>query len=220
MNINMLSSIWAPRAWNTERGLAGMARAAPIELGQPRTLRVAMNLRRDIRPNLREGDRTCPAARLGSGRVLFSKETVRRLGIERCESRIEAETGPAVETEDRVRSAGTRRCTRIPAPRCRFQRRRGRSRTSDGRCRTSTQPVAIGERSGQSAASARGRITLGEHDVVVFSCREDRPSERGRRSTRRRETTVRPDRPDRPRTGRDVGRSRRTRAPVGRHAPC
>ena len=25
---------------------------------------------------------------------------------------------------------------------------------------------------------------------------------------------------DRPRTGRDVGRSRRTRAPVGRHAPC
>jgi len=34
---------------------------------------------------------------------MFSKETVRRFGIERCQSRIEAETRPAVGTEDRVR---------------------------------------------------------------------------------------------------------------------
>jgi hypothetical protein len=40
----------------------------------------------------REGDWTCPAQRLRSGRVMFSKETVRRFGIERCQSRIEAET--------------------------------------------------------------------------------------------------------------------------------
>ena len=36
---------------------------------------------------------------------MFSKETVRRFGIERCQSRIEAETRPAVGTEDRVRPA-------------------------------------------------------------------------------------------------------------------
>src|SRR5271156_5833545 len=53
----------------------------------------------------REGDWTCPAARLRSSRVMFSKETVRRFGIERCQSRIEAETGPTVGTEDRVRAA-------------------------------------------------------------------------------------------------------------------
>jgi hypothetical protein len=40
----------------------------------------------------REGDWTYPAQRLRSGRVMFSKETVRRFGIERCQSRIEAET--------------------------------------------------------------------------------------------------------------------------------
>ena len=36
---------------------------------------------------------------------MFSKETVRRFGIERCQSRIEVETRPAVGTEDRVRPA-------------------------------------------------------------------------------------------------------------------
>ena len=79
-----------------------MARAAPIEWWQPRTLRVAMNLRGDFRPNLREGDWTCPAPRRRSGRIMFSKETIRRFGIERRQSRIEAETRPAVGTEDRV----------------------------------------------------------------------------------------------------------------------
>src|SRR5271163_1873416 len=72
---------------------------------QPRTLCVSMNQRGDIRPNLREGDWTCPAPRLRSGRVMFSKKTVRRFGIERRQSRIEAETRPAVGTEDRVRPA-------------------------------------------------------------------------------------------------------------------
>ena len=36
---------------------------------------------------------------------MFSKEAVRRFGIERCQSRVEAETRPAVGTEDRVRPA-------------------------------------------------------------------------------------------------------------------
>jgi hypothetical protein len=86
-------------------GFSGHGTSGPIELGQPRTLRVAMNLREDFRPNLGEGDWTFPAPRLRSGRVMFSKETVRRVGIERCQSRIEAETRPAVGTEDRVRPA-------------------------------------------------------------------------------------------------------------------
>src|SRR6267143_1545876 len=34
---------------------------------------------------------------------MVTKETVRRVGIERCQSRIEAEPRPAVGTEDRVR---------------------------------------------------------------------------------------------------------------------
>jgi hypothetical protein len=83
-----------------------MARAAPIELWQPRTLHVAMNLRGDFRPNLGEGDWTCPAPQLRSGRVMVTNETVRRVGIERCQSRIEAETRPAVAIEDRVLSPG------------------------------------------------------------------------------------------------------------------
>ena len=62
-----------------------------------------MNQRGDIRPNLREGDWTCPAPRLRSGRVMFSKEMVRRFGIERRQSRIQAEKRPAVGTVDRVR---------------------------------------------------------------------------------------------------------------------
>ena len=48
-------------------------------------------------------DWTYPASRLRLGRVVVSKETVRRVGIERCQSRIEAEPRPAVGTEDRVR---------------------------------------------------------------------------------------------------------------------
>ena len=36
---------------------------------------------------------------------MVSKETVRRVSIERCQSRIEAEPRPAVGTEDRVRLA-------------------------------------------------------------------------------------------------------------------
>ena len=62
-----------------------------------------MNQRGDIRPNLVKDDWTCPAPLLCSGRVMVSKETVRRVGIERCQSRIEAEPRPAVGTEDRVR---------------------------------------------------------------------------------------------------------------------
>jgi len=73
-----------------------MARAAPIELWQPRALHVAMNLRGDFRPNLGEGDWTCPAPQLRSGRVMVTNETVRRVDIERCQSRIEAESRPAV----------------------------------------------------------------------------------------------------------------------------
>src|ERR1700730_2240960 len=50
-----------------------------------------------------EGDWTYPSSRLRLGRVVVSKETVRRVGIERWQSRIEAEPRPAVGTEDRVR---------------------------------------------------------------------------------------------------------------------
>ena len=53
----------------------------------------------------REGDWTCRALRLRSGRALVSNETVRRVGIERCQSRIEVEPRPAVGTEERVRLA-------------------------------------------------------------------------------------------------------------------
>ena len=60
------------------------------------------NQRGDIRRNL---DWTCRALRLRLGRALVSNETVRRVGIERCQSRIEAEPRPAVGTEDRVRPA-------------------------------------------------------------------------------------------------------------------
>src|SRR5216683_7405951 len=38
-------------------------------------------------------------------RVIFIKQTVRRVSIERCQSRIETEPRPAVGTEDRVRLA-------------------------------------------------------------------------------------------------------------------
>ena len=44
-------------------------------------------------------------ARLCSGCVVISEETVRRVGIERRQSRIEAEPRRAVRTEDRVRFA-------------------------------------------------------------------------------------------------------------------
>jgi hypothetical protein len=46
-------------------------------------------------------DRSGPWLR--SGRVTISKQTVGRVGIELCQSRIEAEPGAAVGTEDRVR---------------------------------------------------------------------------------------------------------------------
>src|SRR6266478_3474047 len=46
---------------------------------------------------------TCPAPRLCSGCVMVSKDAVRRVGIERCQSRIEAEPRRAIGTEDRVR---------------------------------------------------------------------------------------------------------------------
>src|SRR5712671_6174457 len=47
----------------------------------------------------------CDHKRLRSGCVWVSKETVRRVSIERCQSWIEAEPRPAVGTEDRVRLA-------------------------------------------------------------------------------------------------------------------
>jgi hypothetical protein len=53
----------------------------------------------------RGADWTCQAPRLRSGRVMVSKETVRRVGFERCQSRIEAKPRPAVGTENRVRLA-------------------------------------------------------------------------------------------------------------------
>src|SRR5882762_7084894 len=43
--------------------------------------------------------------KLCSGCVIIGKETVRRVRVERCQPRIEAELRPAVGTEDRVRLA-------------------------------------------------------------------------------------------------------------------
>src|SRR6516165_11104414 len=94
-------------------------------------LRFTMIQRGDTRPRIAKviGRR---ALLLRSGRAMVSKETVQRVGIERCQSRTEAESRPAVRTEDRVRFAhldvdvrvrrrwGTRRCTRIPSPRCKI----------------------------------------------------------------------------------------------------
>jgi hypothetical protein len=81
-----------------------MARAAPIELGQPRTLSCRHESTMRLSGRIFVKAIGPPTARLGSDSVMFSKETVRRFGIERCQSRIEAKTGPAVGTEDRVRS--------------------------------------------------------------------------------------------------------------------
>ncbi len=56
-----------------------------------------------IRPNRLGRDWTFRTLRLRSGRVTISKETVGRVGTERCQSRIEAEPRYAVGTQDRVR---------------------------------------------------------------------------------------------------------------------
>src|SRR6202030_3764645 len=53
----------------------------------------------------RESDWACLVPPLCSGCVMVSKETVRRVGIGRCQSRIEAEPRRAVGTKDRVRLA-------------------------------------------------------------------------------------------------------------------
>jgi hypothetical protein len=161
---------------------------------------------------------------------MVSKETVRRVGIARCQSRIEAEPRPVVGTEGCVRLAhidvdvrvvlrwGHADALEFPDPDAEF---------GEAAAVPELQIAAAGHRlralslaGGLDSLPVWGRINFGEHDVVVVSCRANRPSERRRRSARRRETTMRPDRPDRLRTGRDVGRSRRTRTPVGRHAPC
>ena len=65
--------------------------------------RFVMNQIAGYRAESREGDWTCPAPRLRSGRVTISKETVGRIGIERRQSRIEAEPRAAIGTGDSVR---------------------------------------------------------------------------------------------------------------------
>src|ERR1700730_13194923 len=98
---------------------------------------------------------------------MFSKETVRRVGIEPCQSRIEAEPRAAVGTEDRFRLAhidvdvwvvlrwGHADALEFPHPDADFGdatvipelHRPGR---------TSPQAVVSGGGSGQSAAPVRG----------------------------------------------------------------
>src|SRR5271166_4697546 len=67
--------------------------------------RFAVNQIGDTPPNLVKA--IGPVRRRGSAQAALcsAKETVRRVGIERCQSRIEAEPRPAVGTEDRVRPA-------------------------------------------------------------------------------------------------------------------
>jgi hypothetical protein len=117
--------------------------------------------------------------RLRSGRVILSKETVRRFGIERCQSRIEAETGPAVGTEDRVCPGhidvdvrvvlrwGHADALEFPDPDADFRDAAVVPELRDGCCRTSTRPVVIGERSGQSAP-ARDPINFGERESSLL----------------------------------------------------
>ena len=50
-------------------------------------------------------DLSLVAERLCSGCVMIGKDAVRRVGIERCQSRIEAESRRAIGTEDSVRLA-------------------------------------------------------------------------------------------------------------------
>jgi hypothetical protein len=45
--------------------------------------------------------------------------------------------------------------------------------------------------SAQSAAPGKGRVSIGEQRILVASCCANRPSERRRRSARRRETSLR-----------------------------
>jgi hypothetical protein len=56
-----------------------------------------------IMPNVLNCDWIGRGPRLRSGRVTISEETIGRVSIERCKSRIEAAPRPAVGTEDRVR---------------------------------------------------------------------------------------------------------------------
>ena len=64
---------------------------------------VSKSLTRSVADKLSEVSRT--ALRLYSRCVMISKETVRRVGVEWCQSRIEAESRCAVGAEDRVRLA-------------------------------------------------------------------------------------------------------------------
>ena len=67
-------------------GTCGIHRPSILTIGrEPRPL-FAMNQIGGYPAESREGDWTCPAQRLRSGRVMFSKGTVRRFGIERCPS--------------------------------------------------------------------------------------------------------------------------------------
>src|ERR1700730_5457134 len=165
---------------------------------------------------------------------MVSKKTVKWVGTERRQSRIEAKPRRAVGTQDRVRLAhidvdvwvvlrwglaDTHEFLHSDAdfrdavvvPELRIAAARYRHINSD-RCNWWG--------SGQFAAPVRGMVSFCDHDVLVVSCRPNRPSKRRQRSARRCETSSRPDRTGRPRTDRDVGRNQRTPALAGRRAPC
>ena len=87
-----------------------MIAATALLASKPVPLRLPECFKAPVAPGLRRGrvrrvpgQGSCP--RVCSDRVMVSKETVRRVGIERCQSRIEAEPRRAVGTQDRVRLA-------------------------------------------------------------------------------------------------------------------
>jgi hypothetical protein len=107
---------------------------------------------------------------------MVSKETVRRVGIERCQSRIEAEPRPAVGTEDRVRLAHFDENVRVVL-------RWGHADAlefldpdadfGDAVVVPELQIAAAGHRfralslaRGLDSLPVRGRINFGEHDVI------------------------------------------------------
>jgi hypothetical protein len=72
-----------------------------------RKLEIAAAIEKAIAGRAERAELTADLAATISSFLKFwpSKETVRRVGIERCQSRIEAEPRPAVGTEDRIRLA-------------------------------------------------------------------------------------------------------------------
>ena len=110
------SNFAASSTWSLRRSQSSLSAALPLMrafekrdslTGDRGFASFSLQRRASCEPDVRERihQKPCDRKRLRSGCVWVSKETVRRVSIERCQSRIEAEPRPAVGTEDRVRLA-------------------------------------------------------------------------------------------------------------------